>query len=204
MNNLINNSFIKLYNKLNEETNHKLLNLSINGGKINIQKIDNFYYVFVDGVRYLFSWKNIVNINNIELLQFANLIRTYYIDTLKELIINYFENSCNKRNNISYNKSCTVTSIGSTSLTSNYNITVSSFILSTDIVSKFNNYFYDFWKDTSGEIFDTNLYGNCFFLKINGNLNLNKNILFLYEILEVGKKKYYIYHLVKIILVKTH
>jgi hypothetical protein len=35
---------------------------------------------------------------------------------------------------------------------------------SSDIVNLFNSYFFLFWNDTSGEIFDTNLYGNSFFI----------------------------------------
>jgi hypothetical protein len=180
--------FEKEYYQLNKETKNKILHTFINK-EIIIKKKNNFYYIVHGNEEFLFTWKNIVNKKNIKLLEFANYIRTFYVNQLKTLIVKYFENSCNNiRNNIFFNTYCKINSIGSTALTSNYNITVSSFLVSTDIVSKFNYYFFNFWNDTSSEIFDTNLYGNCFFITLNKNLEIFNNILSLYNNLIVDNK----------------
>lgn len=109
-----------------------------------------------------------------ELLEFTNKLRKKYVDKLQNIIVEYFASSCANTSTISYNRFCKINAMGSTALTSNYNVNVSSFLVSTNIVSKFNKYFYMFWNDTSGEIFDINFYGNSFFITLDNELIYNK------------------------------
>jgi hypothetical protein len=179
-------------NNLNEKFNKEYLELNIKIDQLlktkQIKKINNFYTIDYNGGKFLFTWKNIVNKKNIELLEFANMIRKMYVDGLKDLIILHFEYKCSNTISIPYNKYCKINAMGSTALTSNYNVNVSSFLLSTDIVSKFNKYFFSFWNDTSGEIFDTNFYGNSFFVTIDRSITYNNNLNSLYNILTSGDK----------------
>lgn len=176
----------------NEKFNKAYLELNIKIDQLlktkQIKKINNFYKINYNGGEFLFTWKNIINKKNIELLEFANIIRKMYVDGLKDLIILHFESKCSNTTFTSYNKYCKINAMGSTALTSNYNVNVSSFLLSTDIVSKFNKYFFSFWNDTSGEIFDTNFYGNSFFVTIDSSITYNNNLNSLYNILTSGNK----------------
>jgi hypothetical protein len=176
-----NPGFNQAYLTLNQETDNLL-------ARKNITRVNNFYTVNYNGEEFLFTWKNIVNKKDIELLKFANTVRKMYVDGLRDLIVYYFESECSNHSSTSYNEFCRINAMGSTALTSNYNVNVSSFLLSTDIVSKFNKYFFSFWKDTSGEIFDTNFYGNSFFVTIEHSINYNNSLNSLYNRLKSGDK----------------
>jgi hypothetical protein len=179
--NSLNPGFNQAYLALNKKT-HELLSTK------NITRVNNFYTVNYNGEQFLFTWKNIVNKKDIELLKFANTVRKMYVDGLRDLIVFHFESQCSNSTSTSYNEFCKINAMGSTALTSNYNVNVSSFLLSTDIVSKFNKYFFSFWKDTSGEIFDTNFYGNSFFVTIDRSISYNNSLKSLYSRLESGNK----------------
>ena len=123
---------------------------------------DNFYYIETPHGRMKYTWVNIKNAHDKDLLIGINRIRKEFVDGLIKIIEQTKEDFCTqKRNAFTY---CTVQALGSDTLTSNYDVNVSSFIAASDIVHLFNTYFYLFWNDTSGEIFDTNLYGNSFFI----------------------------------------
>lgn len=183
---LIEKNFNTINLLLSEETYNELINKTFEQNIKIYKKNDNRYYINYEGQEFLFTWKNIVNKKNIELLEFTNKLRKKYVDKLQKLIVKYFESSCTNTSSVSYNKFCKIDAMGSTALTSNYDINVSSFLVSTNIVSKFNKYFYMFWNDTSGEIFDTNLYGNSFFITIDKKLIYNENLLNFYNVLISG------------------
>ena len=164
------------------EITKKYLNNIHNNINVRIYIENNRYYFEYNSITKLFTWKNVINSKNIDLLQYIYDLRKMYIDKL--LVIKYYGKLCT--NTLTrYNEYCKINALGSTSLTSNYNVTVSSFLFSTIIVSNFNNYFYKYWKDTSGEIFDTNFYGNSFFITIKKNLEYNQNLIRLYNHINV-------------------
>jgi len=166
--------------KILSQITKKHLNNIHNNINVRIYIENNRYYFEYNSITKLFTWKNIINTKNIDLLRSIYDLRKMYVDKLLEIVIKNYGISCT--NPLTrFNKYCKINALGSTSLTSNYNVTVSSFLFSTIIVSTFNNYFYNFWKDTSGEIFDTNFYGNSFFITIKKNLEYNKNLFNLYN-----------------------
>ena len=166
--------------KILSQITKKYLNNIHNNINVRIYIENNRYYFQYNSITKLFTWKNVINSKNIDLLQYIYDLRKMYVDKLLVIVIKYYGKLCT--NTLTrYNEYCKINVLGSTSLTSNYNVTVSSFLFSTIIVSTFNNYFYNYWKDTSGEIFDTNFYGNSFFITIKKNLEYNKNLFNLYN-----------------------
>ena len=167
---------------LNNYITNILVNYSFSSNIKIERKEDNFFWIVNKNNKtkiVLFCWHEIINLNNLELLLFANEIRSMYVDTLRNLITNYLESHC--KFSKTYDKYCELNAVGSTDLTSNYNIIVTSFSLSTHIVYNFNNYFYKFWNDTSGMIFDTNVYGNTFFINIKDSISYNPKLDNLYN-----------------------
>jgi hypothetical protein len=141
--------------------------------KNNIKKNqeDNFYYLQTETGKMKYTWINIKNSNDINLLKKINELRKIFVDSLIRIIEETNQGFCTrKRNTYSY---CSVEALGSTALTSNYDVNISSFMAASDIVNLFNSYFFLFWNDTSGEIFDTNLYGNSFFITTFSDESLN-------------------------------
>jgi len=141
--------------------------------KKNIEKNqqDDFYYLQTETGLIKYTWVNIKNTHNIELLKKINELRRIFVDGLIKIIEETKQGFCTrKRDPYSY---CSVEALGSTALTSNYDVNISSFIAASDIVNLFNSYFFLFWNDTSGEIFDTNLYGNSFFIATFQDESLN-------------------------------
>jgi hypothetical protein len=159
--------------------------------KNNIRKddTDNFYYYYnPGGYRIKYTWINIKEIGEIELLKKINELRRYFVDNLIRIIEETEQEFCTKKTNtFSY---CSVVALGSKALTSNYDVNISSFMAASDIVHLFNSCFFLFWNDTSGEIFDTNLYGNSFFIATfpGQNLNLKYNSIQSSD----GKTAYYL------------
>lgn len=96
------------------------------------------------------------------LLLFIGILRLYYVDKLIDIITRKFY-SC-KTNLKGFNMKCNVVAVGSTALTSNYDVTVSGILFPQKIVAEFNRIFIDFWGDYSSVVFDTNLYGSTFFV----------------------------------------
>jgi len=181
MNNKISNSFIKKKNILNDHTDNflKIHNIFRD-------KDDKLYYYTINQNKLKFNWKNICN-ENLDFLKFANGLRKFYVDSLKDLIVELLNFSCNNKLNNIINKYCKINALGSNSLVSNYDVNVSSFLYSSNIVDQFNTFFYEFWNDTSGEIFETNFYGNSFFITIPQDLKYNKLDL-LYNSLKKNNK----------------
>jgi len=138
-------------------------------------------------IKFPFQWHEIINLGNIELLRFANEIRAIYVDSLRNLLTNYLEHHC--KFSQKYDTYCEANAVGSTDLTSNYNIIVTSFSLSTHIVENFNEYFFQFWNDTSGSIFDTNIYGNTFFINIRDTIKYNESLDRLYNHIKTSDHK---------------
>ncbi len=114
--------------------------------------------------------------NRKHLLIFMNIIRKYYVDRLIEIITKYFFYECNEKSEISIH--CSVVSIGSTSLVSNYDITIGGVLFPRDIIDKYNEYFIEFWNNFSARVFDTNLYGSTFFLVSSPGVMKKNNIIY--------------------------
>jgi len=132
---------------------------------------DGFYYLQTDTGPIKYTWVNIKNTHDIELLKKINELRRIFVDSLIKIIEQTKEGFCTRKTNpYEY---CSVEALGSTALTSNYDVNISSFMAASDIVNLFNSYFFLFWNDTSGEIFDTNLYGNSFFIATFSDESLN-------------------------------
>ena len=132
---------------------------------------NGFYYLQTEPRPIKYTWVNIKNTNNIELLKKINELRRIFVDGLIKIIEETKQGFCTKKKDpYSY---CSVEALGSTALTSNYDVNISSFMAASDIVNLFNSYFFLFWNDTSGEIFDTNLYGNSYFIATFPDISLN-------------------------------
>ena len=166
--------------------------------QLNITKKDgeNFYYLNYTNlnninVRIKLTWHNIIKLKDKKILKKINDFRKIFVDSLINIILEIYANDCDKKKNLQY---CDIQAIGSTSLISNYDINVSSYLVSAIIVEEFNLYFFDFWNDTSGEIFDTNLYGNSFFIStyISYNKILNKKYNFIINNKNKNKIIYYL------------
>ncbi len=106
-----------------------------------------------------------------KLLIFVNIIRKYYVDRLLEILTTYFFEKCNKK--LSLDFSCSVVAVGTVSVTSNYNVTVSGVFYPNQIVNEFNYHFEEFWNNFSSEVFDTNIYGSTFFVTLPKGLPIN-------------------------------
>ena len=174
MNNTLQKNLSNFLSNYNAFKNKYIQILSEN----NIEKNpnDGFYYITTpNGKNIKYTWNNIKDTHNEDLLIKINKIRKGFVDELIKIIEESKENYCSRKTNtFSY---CEIQALGSTALTSNYDVNISSFLAASNMVYLFNNYFYNFWNDTSGEIFDTNLYGNSFFIstfkndKLDGKYN---------------------------------
>lgn len=183
------NNFMTQYKNLNSYVESILTTIKFKD--ISIQRLeDKLFYIINKSDNELiapFQWHEIINLGNIELLRFANEIRAIYVDGLRNLLTNYLESHC--KFSQKYDTYCEANAVGSTDLTSNYNIIVTSFSLSTHIVENFNQYFFQFWNDTSGSIFDTNIYGNTFFINIRDTITYNVNLDRLYNHIKTADHK---------------
>lgn len=165
------------------------------------KSIYSFYY-YEDGKMKIipFEFQTIISShlihfeeNRKHLLVFMNIIRKFYVDRLIEIITKYFFYQCDEKSEISLH--CSVVSIGSTSLTSNYDITVGGVIFPKDIIDVYNDYFIKFWNNFSAKVFDTNLYGSTFFLVSYPGIMKKDNIIYQayqsFETKTIPKKKIY-------------
>lgn len=118
--------------------------------KNNILYTRTGYRFLSDNKMKLLSWDNAKN-DNVFIVKF-NKFRKLYVDTLLSEILN----------NLKCLPDCHIESSGSTSVDSDYDITVYSEYTSK-IVEEFNHRFLHDFKKESSYIFDTNLYGTSFF-----------------------------------------
>lgn len=181
-------AFNTKFSELNSSTERELSEKNFSGITIEKRKNDEYYFLYEGETQISqFGWNEVIDTNNEELLQYANVLRKKYVDTLRKLITTYLASSC--PTSASANIACQVSAVGSTSPTSNYDVTVTSFLVATIIVENFNKYFFEFWNDTSGKVFDTNFYGNSFFINIYSTINYNQKLNSLYNIIDTGKQR---------------
>ena len=121
------------------------------------------------------------------LLAFINIVRKYYVDRLIQIITQQIFYHCDKKTGI--DTKCSVVAVGSVSLTSNYDVTVSGVIYPNRIVRTFNQEFAKFWGDFSSNVFDTNLYGSTFFVTLGAEAKVSADHMKLYQELVVGSQK---------------
>lgn len=108
------------------------------------------------------------------LLAFINIVRKYYVDRLIQIIAQKIYYHCDQKTNIT--TKCSVVAVGSTTLTSNYDVTVSGVIYPNRIVRMFNQEFARYWRDYSSNVFDTNIYGSTFFVTVDMKGNGSQKI----------------------------
>jgi hypothetical protein len=109
------------------------------------------------------------------LLLLINMIRLYYVDHLLKIINEYFTPQRRSKKVQNY---FNIVDVGTSGLTSNYNITVSGILYPQKIVESYNYYFYLFWNDYSATVFDTNIYGSSFFITLPDNFTYNNQNTF--------------------------
>lgn len=125
-------------------------------------KIGNEYYI--DSEKKL-SWNNIKTVSDNGKLYW--LFRKAIIDCIIKSILQGF--SPEER------KAIIINSVGSSNLTSDYDLTVYSQAHGYIIISKFNKLFKKIFKNPSSEVFDTNIYGKGFITFVS-NKNTTKHM----------------------------
>jgi len=135
----------------------KVKNLDV--GKI--LEIDNKYYFtkYDSDVQHLLTWENAKKYNYDNIDHGKRFLTEY--QKFRELFVNCLIKKSMKKIQCT-DLDCPWDAFGSTNITSDYDITIHG-PYSSNIVQKFNDEFYYFWKETSATIFDTNLYGTSFF-----------------------------------------
>ncbi len=139
------------------------------------------------------------------LLAFINIVRKFYVDNLLEILTKNYFFHCDHLPQLDLR--CDIVAVGSTELTSNYDITIGGIIFPNEIINEYNKIFFIFWNNFSARVFDTNLYGSTFFLttypdfikntnevrdkyqilKIRNNRSINKDIFYLPPLKILGK-----------------
>ncbi len=186
-----NNDIIIYYIKKRKASTIQIENLikDLNSANFSINKLKNKYVIKYNNFDYEFNFQKVIDIKdkNIKylLLLFVNIVRLYYVDELLNIITRNL--SCSEIKNIY--KYCNVVEVGSTNLTSNYDITVNGIIYPQYIVQLFNFTFYSFWNDYSSNVFDTNIYGSTFFISIPYKYFPNNYPRDLYLLIESEKYK---------------
>jgi len=160
----------------------------LNQSNIRKNEADKFYYIQIGDQFIKYTWNNIKDTHDRDLLIQINELRKYFVDSLIRIIEETKTDFCTQKTNTFLY--CSVEALGSNALTSNYDVNISSFMIASDIVNLFNSYFYLFWNDTSGEIFDTNLYGNSFFITTFENESLDRK--YNKAVYGSGKSVYYL------------
>jgi hypothetical protein len=113
--------------------------------------------IFKNGVRYYLTenntrltWDNIKNIENEEIKKLLWLLRKMVVDCLLKSLLNS-------------DTDLKIFSVGSTNLTSDYDITLYGDDQDKiDIINDFNKKFHDIFNENSSIVFDTNLYGRSY------------------------------------------
>ncbi len=159
--------------RMNSKTN-------LNSGNIQIIRKNHYKFIYNNEKEIPFEFQTIISLDldeNIKknILVFVNIIRKYYVDRLLEILTNYFFYQCNNAHSLDF--SCSVVAVGSTAITSNYNVTISGIIYPHKIVNQFNSIFEKFWHNYSSNVFDTNVYGSTFFLTLPSSFEITNNSL---------------------------
>lgn len=142
-------SEIKSYNTNKDINTKTLINNAINF-------FINENIIFKNGTRYYLSenntkltWDNIKSLNDNKIKKLLWLFRKLVIDCLLKQL--------NKNNSLK------IFSVGSTNLTSDYDITLyGNDKLKIDLINNFNKIFYSIFSDNSSLVFDTNIYGKAY------------------------------------------
>lgn len=141
-----------------------------------------------------FQFQTIISTNDIKdetdrsiILAFINILRKYYVDRLIQIITQKIFYHCDKKTGVT--TKCSVIAIGSVSLTSNYDVTVSGVIYPNRVVRIFNQEFAKFWRDYSSNVFDTNLYGSTFFITLGLDAHIDPDYNQLYRILRTPSQQ---------------
>lgn len=121
--------------------NEQFLKLS---SKYNQFKYKNKKYLFNNT---LINWKNITKTDNNDIIKDYGIFRKKVVDKLLKYIIKSLK--CND---------CIVSSSGSTTLLSDYDVTTSG-SQKEKIAIEFSKEFNKYFQDTSDNVFDTNVYG---------------------------------------------
>jgi hypothetical protein len=121
------------------------------------------------------------------ILAFINILRKYYVDRLIQIITQKVFYHCDKKTGVT--TKCSVVAVGSVSLTSNYDVTVSGVIYPNRVVRMFNQEFAKFWRDYSSNVFDTNLYGSTFFVTMGADVQIDPDYSQLYRILQTPSQQ---------------
>jgi hypothetical protein len=98
------------------------------------------------------------------LLEYFVKLRKVFVDSLVYIVIKK-TNSC-ENNEVRFNK-CTAVALGSSSITSDYDINLSSDnpMINSEIIKNFNILFFNYFGKNSSTVFDTNIYGIGFLNK---------------------------------------
>lgn len=144
---------IKLDKNISEKYYTKLIQKSINYFlKKNLLTEIGKYYINYENIKIKLTWENIKSIDNLEMQKIFWLLRKLVVDSIIKVII--------IKNKLSDIK---VYSVGSTKITSDYDITLYGSINSKKImISEFNKIFYSYFNEHSSIVFDTNLYGKAY------------------------------------------
>lgn len=122
------------------------------------------YYIHnVEGEYKFLNWENIKTLDNKNIKLFW-MFRKAIIDGLIKSILS---------KNLPIYANLIINSVGSTSITSDYDITVydNNSFASASFIKEFNERFFKLFKEKSSYIFDTNLYGTSFISFTNTNID---------------------------------
>lgn len=177
-----NNCLVKYVNKELDNLNIQLLKHNYKiiyiYGIINIIDIEK-------NINIKWKWTNIKKYfkNNVTVMTIFFNFRKELVDNILNIIFNY-NNKCNN--------SCKFISSGSigphANLESDYDLTVTGHFNMSTIIKIFNDTIYYVFKTSSGEAFDTNIYGYSFLINNDENIKLDDNK---YWKLDTIKSKYY-------------
>lgn len=135
--------------------------------------------IFKNGTRYYltenntkFTWDNIKNITDVEIRKLLWLLRKLIVDCLLKSLLN--------------NTNLKIFSVGSTNLTSDYDITLYGDDQDKiDIIHGFNKKFNDIFSENSSIVFDTNIYGKAYIAFSQDDFGKNGSLL------ECNNQKFY-------------
>ena len=146
-------------------------------------KENHKYYITINGTTVKFNWENIKNLKNKKEAELFWLFRKLVIDSLLKICIN--ENKNDSENESDFND-VKIYSVGSTELTSDYDITLYSnnnHIIGI-IIEDFQNRFIKIFGEHSSIVFDTNIYGKAYIIfDCDNKCNIN------YDIIDLNKCK---------------
>jgi hypothetical protein len=136
---------------------------------------DLFHITFIDEDKYKLNnqvfyleWNVIKSMahdpSHFFLLEYFEKLRKVFVDSLVYIVIREI-NSC-ENNEVRFNR-CTAVALGSSSITSDYDINLLSDnpMINSEIIKNFNILFFYYFGKNSSSVFDTNIYGIGFLNK---------------------------------------